>query len=141
MSSASVTRLTYMVALSDDIRGLFAGANTAHIATILPDGSPHSVPLWVGLRGDRIAFLTSRSSRKGRNINRDPRVAISITRADQAYTAGSIRGRVVEVIDSDEGWEIIDEIARKYTGQPYPLREDRVAFLVEPEHVWAQGFG
>ena len=35
---------------------------------------------------------------------------------------------MVDVIDGDECWEIIDEIARKYTGQPYPLREDRVAF-------------
>jgi Pyridoxamine 5'-phosphate oxidase len=53
-----------MVALTDDVRALFVGVNTAHIATILPDGSPHSVPLWVGLRGERIAFLTSCSSRR-----------------------------------------------------------------------------
>ena len=69
MSSAHGARQIHMVAITDDIRALFTGVNTAHIATILPDGSPHSVLLWVGLRGDRIAFLTSRSSRKGPTSN------------------------------------------------------------------------
>jgi hypothetical protein len=32
-------------------------------------------------------------------------------------------------------WAIIDRIAHKYTGQPYPLRTDRVVFLVEPERA------
>ncbi|WP_344834261.1 pyridoxamine 5'-phosphate oxidase family protein [Nonomuraea dietziae] len=44
--------------LSPDVRALFEGPNYAHVATVGPDGSPHSVPLWVGVEGDRIAFLT-----------------------------------------------------------------------------------
>jgi hypothetical protein len=36
---------------------------------------------------------------------------------------------------------MIDAIAQKYIGQPYPLRTDRVVFLIEPEHVQALRFG
>ena len=31
-----------------------------------------------------------------------------------------VRGRVVEWLDGDGGWEVVDELAIKYTGQPYP---------------------
>jgi hypothetical protein len=36
---------------------------------------------------------------------------------------------------------MIDRISRKYTGQPYPMREDRVVFLVEVERPLAHNFG
>ena len=52
----------------------------------------------------------------------------------------AIRGRA-QRLEGDAAWAVIDRIAHKYTGQPYPLRTGRVAFLVEPEHAWAQAFG
>jgi hypothetical protein len=52
-----------------------------------------------------------------------------------------IRGRVVEVLDGDEAWIVIDRLSGKYLGGPYPERVDRVVFLIEPEHAWAQTFG
>jgi len=33
------------------------------------------------------------------------------------------------------------EVERVYTGQPYPLRTDRVVFLVDPERARAQTYG
>jgi len=30
--------------LPEDVRRLFDGPNYAHLATVLPDGAPHSVP-------------------------------------------------------------------------------------------------
>ncbi|GAA4958155.1 PPOX class F420-dependent oxidoreductase [Yinghuangia aomiensis] len=119
----------------EDVRALVAGTNIAHLATLLPDGSPHSVPLWVGLEGDRIAFLTSPESRKARNVAKDPRVALSLLDAEQPTRMAHVRGRVVAVVDGDEGWAIIDRMAQKYLGMPYPLREDRVVYLVEVEHA------
>ena len=74
-----------MSRISDDVRALFEGANYAHVATLMPDGAPHSVPVWVGVEGDRIAFLTSPGSRKARNIERDPRVSISVTDAGNPF--------------------------------------------------------
>jgi PPOX class probable F420-dependent enzyme len=126
--------------ISDDVRALFAGANYAHVATLLPDGSPHTVPVWVDMEGDRIAFLTGPGSRKARNLAHDPRVAISVVDREQPFTMAAARG-VAERVEGDAAWEIIDRIAQKYVGAPYPVREDRVVFLVEPVHAWAQAFG
>ena len=129
-----------MTDLSPTVRALFEGPNMAHLATLLPDGAPHSVPLWIGLEGDRIAFLTGPGSRKARNVAADPRVAISITDREQPFTMATIRGRVTECIEGERAWEIIDRIATTYTGGPSPLRSDRVVYLVEPEQVVTTAF-
>jgi PPOX class probable F420-dependent enzyme len=130
-----------MTLLNDVARDLFAGPNIAHIATILPDGGPHSVPVMIDLEGDNLAFFTSPNSRKGRNLAADDRIAISVTDRENLVRSALVRGRVVERIGGDAGWEIVDRVFAKYTGGPYPRREDRVAFLVEPTHVIVPTFG
>src|SRR5258705_13986010 len=130
-----------MTALADDVRPYIDDVNIAHVATVLPDGAPHTVPVWISMHGDRIAFLTSPRSRQARNIAADPRVAFSIVQHDRPTAMAHIRGRVVEVLDDDEAWTIIDRMSDQYLGTPYPLREDRVVFLVEPEHSFAEDFG
>jgi PPOX class probable F420-dependent enzyme len=127
--------------LPDEVRRLLAGDPIAHLATLMPDGSPHSVPVWVGLEDDRIAFLTSPGSRKARNLARDPRVSISLTEPGKPARMAQIRGHVAERREGDAAFEVVDRISEKYIGGPYPLREDRVVFLVEPERAWAQAFG
>ena len=129
-----------MIKLPDAVRTLFEGANYAHLATVLPDGGPHCVPLWVGLEGDRIAFLTQPGSRKAKNLERDPRAAISITDQHEPNTMAQVRGRVARRLDGDQGWLVIDRLSHKYTGRPYPVRTDRVVYLVDPERVWGQTF-
>lgn len=119
--------------LDPDVRRAFDGTSLAHLATVLPDGSPHSVPLWVGTHGDHIVFLTGPGSRKARNLRRDPRVAISIAPADNPFQPVIVRGRVVEWLEGDAAWEIIDEISTKYIGGPYSREQERVVALVEPE--------
>jgi PPOX class probable F420-dependent enzyme len=119
--------------LNPDVRRHLEGTPVAHLATVLPDGSPHTVPLWVDTRGDQVVFLTGPGSRKARNLRRDPRVALSLTAADNPFEPIVIRGRVVEWLDGDEAWEIIDRIAAKYIGGPYPRDEERVVAVVEPE--------
>ena len=130
-----------MIELTPLARELLAGRNMAYLATVLPDGGPHSVPIWIDLEGDRIRFITSPSTVKARNIARDPRVAISLTESGNDYRMAAVRGRVVEVIDGDPAWEIIDRIATKYTGGPYSERTDRVVYVVEPEKITEAAFG
>jgi PPOX class probable F420-dependent enzyme len=127
--------------LPADVRALFEAPNYGHVATILPGGEPHSVPTWIGVEDGKIAFLTSPGSRKARNLIADPRVAISVTDHGNPYVMAQVRGHVAALVDGDPAWEIIDRIARKYTGQPYPLRTDRIVFLIEADHARAQGFG
>jgi PPOX class probable F420-dependent enzyme len=120
--------------LTDDVRSLFEGANFGHVATLMPDGSPHSVAVWVGLEGDRIAFFTQPASQKACNLARDARVAISITDHDSPYRTARIRGRVAETLEGDAALEVIDRLAERYTGGPFPMRSG-IVFLIEPARV------
>ncbi len=120
--------------LNDEVRRILNGTPIAHLASVLPDGSPHSIPLWIGTVGDRAAFLTGPNSLKARNLRRDPRVAISLTPPDAPFPPIILRGRVVEWLDGEAGWRVVDEIATKYTGHPYSREQERVVGLVDIEH-------
>jgi len=122
------------MALSQDVKQLIDGPNFAHLATLMADGSPQSVPVWVGREGDRILVCTGEGSLKARNTRRDPRVALSIVDFRDPYREVQIRARVVER-RPDPALEIMDPISRKYTGKPFPFRspEGRVALVLEVE--------
>jgi PPOX class probable F420-dependent enzyme len=124
-----------MAELPDSVRTLLRRANFAHVATVLPSGAPHSVPVWIALEGDRIAFFTQPSTRKARNLAADPRVAISIVDHDEPYRMAQVRGHVAETVEGEAALEIIDRMAVRYTGEPFPLRSG-IVFLVEPERVF-----
>jgi len=126
--------------LSEGVKKLFLEPNFGHLATLMPDGSPQVSPVWVDLDGERILVNTAEGRAKPRNVRRDPRVAISITRQDNPYSSAFIRGRVVEVRHEGAD-ELIDKLAKKYIGQDrYPWRqpgEQRLIMVIEPEHVSA----
>jgi PPOX class probable F420-dependent enzyme len=119
--------------LNPDLRRVLDGTSIAHLASVLPDGAPHSVPVWIGTDGDHVAILTGPGSRKARNLRRDPRVALSLTPADNPFQPVIIRGRVTEWIEGDRAWEIVDRISTKYTGGPYSRGEERVVALIEAD--------
>jgi len=119
--------------LDPDVRRHLDGTPIAHLATLLPDGAPHTSPVWIGAHGEHVVFLTSPYSLKARNLRRDPRVALSIAPEENPFEPVIVRGRVVEWLDGDEAWQIMDRIADKYIHQPYPRDNARVVALVEPE--------
>jgi PPOX class probable F420-dependent enzyme len=125
------------IALSDDVKSLVRGANFAHLATLMPDGSPQNAPVWVDLDGDRILICTGDGSLKARNTKRDPRVAISIVAYDNPYVEAQIRGRVVER-RPDADFAVMDPVSRKYTGKPFPMRDNpaqRLVLVIEADRV------
>jgi PPOX class probable F420-dependent enzyme len=114
------------------VADLLGERNYAHLATIEPDGAPSSRPVWVDVEEDRVIFLTQLGSRKSRAIERDPRVAMSVAHRGDPYRGADLRGQVIERIDGDAALVLADRIARKYTGEPYPLRgEETVIYAVE----------
>ena len=123
-----------MSPLPDEVRALFEGPNYAHLATVLPSGAPHSVPVWTAVEGEHVVFFTQPQSRKARNLERDPRVAFSITDHEQPYRMAQVRGRVVDRVEGEAALEIIDRMALKYTGETFPMRSG-VVYLIEPERV------
>ena len=57
---------------------LLGRARTAVLCTVRSDGRPHAAPVWFDLDGDAFVITTGQDTVKGRNIRRDPRVALCI---------------------------------------------------------------
>ncbi|MFD1716416.1 TIGR03618 family F420-dependent PPOX class oxidoreductase [Georgenia deserti] len=119
--------------LDPTVRAVLDGTPIAHLATVLPDGGPHAVPVWIGTHGEHVVFFTGPGAQKRQNLRRDPRVALSLTGEDP-YQPVVLRGRVVEWRDGEPGWSLIDELSVKYTDRPYPREDELIAALVEPEY-------
>ena len=122
--------------ISADAKQLIDRPSFAHLATLMPDGSPQSVPVWIGREGDHLVICTGENSLKGKNTRRDPRVALSIVDFANPYEEVQIRGRVVER-RPDPDLKTLDPISHKYTGKPFAMRgpEGRVALVIEVEKV------
>ena len=120
--------------LDPDLATLLDGTPIAHLATVLPDGAPHSVPVWIGTHDGHVVVITGPGSQKARNLRRDPRVAISLTPADNPFSPVVLRGRLVDWLSGDEGWAVVDAIAEKYIHAPYDRNQDRVVGMIRVEH-------
>ena len=120
------------IALSEQARTLIDGPNFAHLATIMPDGSPQSAPVWVMREGDLILIATEGGSLKAKNTSREARVSLSIVDFHDPYSQVQIRGRVVER-RGDPKLEFLDLISRKYVGKPWPFRDtkDPIVLAIE----------
>jgi PPOX class probable F420-dependent enzyme len=109
----------------------------AHVATIMPDGTPQSTPVWVDTDGRAVLFNTAKGRVKYRNIVRNPAVALSLVDSDNHYKMLEIRGRA-EIVEEGAD-EQIDALAKKYLNQDkYPFRrpgEQRVTVRVQPTAI------
>ena len=124
--------------LSRQAKSIIEKKTFAHLATLMPDGSPQVTPVWVDHDGDRVVINTAEGRAKPRNMRNDPRVALSATDPDNPYEAVIIRGRVVEMT-RDGADDHIDAMAKKYLDRDrYPFRqsgEQRLKVYIEPEVV------
>ena len=114
----------------------------AHLATIMPDGSPQVTPVWFDYEGGVIRVNTAKGRVKARNLKEGAPVALSIMDPDNPYRYIQIRGRVVEMTEKGADAHI-DALAKKYTGQErYAHRrpgEVRVTVKVLPEKIQSMG--
>jgi PPOX class probable F420-dependent enzyme len=127
--------------LTDDQVALLRDKVLAHVATVMPDGSPHVTPVWVDTDGEAVLFNTAKGRLKYRNLSRDPRVAISVSAKDNDYRTVVLRGRAEFI---EEGADAhIDRLAKKYLGaDSYPGRqtgEVRVTVRVVPQTIFRRG--
>jgi PPOX class probable F420-dependent enzyme len=117
------------IPLSDDLKKLIDRPNFAHLATLMPDGSPHSAPVWIAREGDLLLIGTEATSVKGKNTQRDPRVAISIVDFRDPYMEAQMRGSVVER-RPDPQLKYYDRMSQKYTGKPWPYRDENAPIVL-----------
>lgn len=128
--------------IPDSHKDILLGKNFAHVATLMPGGGPQVTPVWVDFDGECVVFNTAEGRQKTRNLDRDPRVAISVHDQERPYRYLQVRGRVIE--RTTQGAEDhIDKMAKKYMGADTypdhsPLRP-RVIYRVRPDHVQTMG--
>ena len=119
---------------------LFKKKAFAHLATLMPDGTPQTTPVWVDYDGKNVVINTAEGRQKDKNMKRDGRVAMSIADPDNPYRYLEVRGRVVERTHQGAD-EHIDAMAKKYLDKDkYPFRqpgEVRVLYKVTPERTSA----
>ena len=116
--------------------------NFCNVSTFRRDGTIHGVPVWVDVQDGRPTLNSAEGRAWPRNLERDPRVTLTVPNWENPYEYVEIRGHVAE--RTHEGAdEHIDALAKKYLGQDtYPFRqpdEQRVIIRIEPEYVHTHG--
>ena len=123
-------------------RDLFEKKAFAHLATLMPNGTPQVTPVWVTLEDGLVIVNSARGRQKDRNMRARRRVALSIQDPDAPERYIAIRGPVVEITEQGAD-DVINRLAEKYTGHPvYQDRrpgEVRVTYKIRPDHVTTRG--
>jgi PPOX class probable F420-dependent enzyme len=114
----------------------------AHVATLGPDGEPQSNPVWFDWDGEHVKFSQTKTRQKYHNLQRDPRIALSIVDPENPYRYLEIRGEVTR-IEEDPNIDFISSMAKKYLGlDKYPYHQpgdERIVVFVRPEHTTQMG--
>lgn len=130
-----------MADIPESHRDIVESEGFAHVATIGPDGEPHSTPVWFDWDGQKILFSQVTTRQKYQNLKRDPRVAVSILDPDNPYRNVEIRGEAE--FNEDEDRTFVDSLAKQYMGEDtydHDAPDDvRMVVVVEPAHVTTFG--
>lgn len=120
-----------------DLKTFATGKNFAVLTTLMPDGQPQTQLMWVHADDEHLLINTEVERQKYRNIERDPRVTVTLFDPANPYAYIEARGRVTGTIRGDEAARNVDELAQKYTGGPYgnPIGSERVILQITPEKV------
>ena len=114
----------------------------AHVATLGPHGKPQSNSVWFDWDGEHVKFSQTQTPQKYRNLQRDPRIALSIGDPESPYRYLEIRHEVTRV-EVDLNIDFINSMAKKYLGlDKYPYHQpgdERIIVFVRPEHTTQMG--
>jgi PPOX class probable F420-dependent enzyme len=112
--------------------------NPAVVATLRPDGSPHTAATWYDWEGGRVLLNMEDTRVRLGHLRVDPRVSLTVLSEGDWYRHVTLMGRVVS-LEEDVGLRDIDRLALRYTGKPYRKRDrKRFSAWLEPErwHAW-----
>jgi PPOX class probable F420-dependent enzyme len=124
-------------------RDLFEKPAYAHLATLMPNGSPQVTPVWVMLDEQGHVIVNSTKGRqKDRNMRARRRVALSILDPDDPYRYVAVRGLVVDITEEGAD-EVINRLSEKYTGSTVyrggRRGEIRVTYRIRPDYITVRG--
>jgi PPOX class probable F420-dependent enzyme len=115
--------------------------NPSVIASLEPDGRPHTAATWYAWDDGRVLVNMDATRKRLDNMRADPRVSITVMGNGSWYQQVTLRGRIAEIAD-DTGLEGIDRLSTHYTGDAYARRDQqRVNAWIEVEswYGWLNG--
>lgn len=125
--------------LPPNLVAFLAEPNPSVIATIRPDGGPHTAATWYLWVDGRALVNMDEDRRRLEHLRQEPRVSLTVLGHEDWYHHVTLRGRVVELAP-DRQLTDIDRLSEHYTGRTYPQR-DRGRFSAWIEvaswHAWA----
>jgi PPOX class probable F420-dependent enzyme len=126
-----------MTVLNDATRELLDGTNFATVATLDErSGAPQTSVVWVVRDGDDVIFSTLAGRQKSRNLERDPRLSLTVIDQANPYRTVEIRGTAV--VTEEDALAVQDAVSQKYLGQASPPDQPgdiRVAVRITPTKV------
>jgi PPOX class probable F420-dependent enzyme len=125
-------------ALPDALLALLRLPSPCYLSTVMPDGSPQLTQTWVDTDGSHVLINTVRGHQKVRNVERDPRVALTVSDPANPARYVGVRGRVVD-ITTDGAVEHVEHLAQRYLGTPYPWfggrDQTRLILTIEADRI------
>jgi PPOX class probable F420-dependent enzyme len=86
----------------------------AHLATVRPDGSPQSSVMWFDWDGEVIRMTHTKTRQKFRNLENEPRVALSIVDPADGYRFLEVRGTVTSIEPDDDQASFYQSLQKRY---------------------------
>jgi PPOX class probable F420-dependent enzyme len=120
----------------------------AHLATVSGSGRPRVTPIWYAYENGLFYFTTRLGRLKGKHIQQNSSVALSIATDDRPYRAVCAFGKAAVLKENRDAW--LQKISFRYGregGERWlagALKEpDRVVMVLRPERIisWHYGRG
>lgn len=123
--------------MDSDLHSLATGKNFAALTTLSASGQPRTHVMWIDADDDHLLINTEVHRAKFKDIERDPRVTVTVINQDNPYQYVEARGRVVDTVRGDDAKAHIDEVSRRYTGQDYQgtVQSERAVVKIAPERL------
>jgi PPOX class probable F420-dependent enzyme len=130
------------VKLPDGLLALLRLPSPCYVSTLMPDGSPQLTQTWVDTDGEHVLINSVAGFQKIRNIERDPRVALTVSDPDNPSRYFAVRGQVLNVT-ADGAADHIEKLAQRYLGGPYPWYggrdQTRLLITIEADRISSVG--
>ncbi|MDE3086455.1 MAG: pyridoxamine 5'-phosphate oxidase family protein [Acidobacteriota bacterium] len=101
--------------------------HTCWLATVNPDGSPHVTGVGALWEDGAFWFETGASTRKGRNLARDPRCTLSVSTAEFDLV---VEGAAVKIADP----ATVRTMAARWAAQGWPAEVDESGLALTAEY-------
>jgi PPOX class probable F420-dependent enzyme len=126
-----------------DLKALATGKNFGTLTTLMPDGQPQTQVMWVDADDEHVLINTEVHRQKYKNLERDPRVTVTVWNASNPYQYVEVRGAVTGEVRGDEARAHIDACARRYMdvdSYPGEIQSERVVIQITPQRTNKAGF-